>query len=314
METPFKQSLIDAMKAKGLAETSITTYVRNLEKLNDNLPLRNMNFLKDVPAIKAQIEKYKDNTQRNYLISIVAGLSTGKGNTAKKLYNQYHKIMLDKAKELKQTVNKNEKTETQRENWVTWDDVKNKFEEYKTQVSQFIKKKEINEHQYNILLSYMILALYIFEPTRRNQDFSQMVIVKTWNDEMPKDVNYLSYTDNKFIFNVYKTAKKMGQQISTFGPDLSKVINEYLQFRPKKDGKITNGTYFLLNYNARPLTQVNAITRVLNNIFKPKKVGASMLRHIFLSDKYGETLRQQKEDAEKMGHSLETQKEYIKLD
>jgi hypothetical protein len=64
-------------------------------------------------------------------------------------------------------------------------------------------------------------------------------------------------------------------------------------------------------YDGKPLSQVNAITRILNKTFG-KKVGSSMLRHIYLSSKYGKVVDEMKEDANAMSHSVDMQKDYIK--
>ena len=85
----------------------------------------------------------------------------------------------------------------------------------------------------------MLLALYIYVPPRRNKDYQFMNVVKKYNDSLDDDINYLSYEDNRFIFNVYKTSKKYGKQIIEINPDLKACIDIYLKFHPKILGKIT---------------------------------------------------------------------------
>ena len=82
-ETTFKKSLADGFIAKKLAQSSIKLYLRNLEKLNDDMPLKSLSFLKDIPSILQQLDKYKQNTQRGYLISIVSALGLDKSNKVK---------------------------------------------------------------------------------------------------------------------------------------------------------------------------------------------------------------------------------------
>ena len=96
-ETSFKNQLAEGFAEKKLATTSIKMYLRNLEKLNDDMPLKNLNFLKDVSAIEQRLAKYKENTKRGYLISIVSALSLDKSNKQKqKLYDDYYKLMMDR--------------------------------------------------------------------------------------------------------------------------------------------------------------------------------------------------------------------------
>ena len=312
-ETSFKNQLSNGFTEKKLAPTSIKMYLRNLEKLNDDMPLKNLNFLKEISAIEQKLSKYKENTKRGYLISIVSALSLDKSNKQKqKLYDDYYRLMMDKNKELKTVEASGEKTETQEKNWITWEEVSTKMKELEDKVKSFAGNKEINEHQYNVLLQEIILALYYYKAPRRNE-YQKMNIVKT-DSGLPIDMNYLDFDKKQFIFNSYKTAKKEGQLKEDIPVELQSVITTYLKFHPLLKGKkIIKGTNvpFLVYYDGKPLSQVNAITRILNKIFG-KKVGSSMLRHIYLSSKYGKVVDEMKEDANAMSHSVDMQKDYIK--
>lgn len=312
-DTDFKKQLEDGFMEKKLATTSIKMYLRNLEKLNDDMPLKNLNFLKEISAIEQRLAKYKENTKRGYLISIVSALSLDKSTKQKqKLYDDYYKLMMDKNKELKKVEASGEKTETQEKNWITWDEVSACMKQLEDKIKSFATNKEINEHQYNTLLQAMILALYVYKAPRRNE-YQKMNIVKS-DAGLPIDTNYLDFDKKTFTFNTYKTAKKEGQLREEIPPELQRVIQTYLKFHPLLKGKkIIKGTNvpFLVYYDGKPLSQVNAITRILNKVFG-KKVGSSMLRHIYLSSKYGNVLQDMKEDATAMSHSVDTQKDYIK--
>lgn len=314
-DTDFKKSLSDGFAEKKLASSSVKMYLRNLEKLNDDMPLKNFNFLKDVPAVLQQLEKYKQNTQRGYLISIVSALGLDKSNKAKqKLYDDYYKLMMDKNKELKAKESSNEKSDTQAKNWLTWEEVSKTFAELETKVKAFSSNKEINEHQYNVLLQYVVLALYYYKAPRRNE-YQNMMIVKANSASLPITTNYLVLDTRSFIFNAYKTAKKEGQLKEDIPEELFNVILIYLKFHPLLKGKKINKTTslpFLVYYDGKPFSQVNAITRILNKTFG-KNVGSSLLRHIYLSSKYGDVLTEMKEDAGAMSHSVGMQKDYIKI-
>jgi len=314
-ETPFKDALINKFKEKELSESSIKMYIRNLEKLNDDMPLKNFNFLKDIKLIESKLENYKANTKRNYIISIVSALSTDKSNKAKeKLFNDYFNIMMTKNKELKAEESKGGKNEATEKNWMSWGDVEGKFKELESKVETFKKNKEINHHQYQVLLNYMVLALYVFNPPRRN-DYQFMNIVKTETAQLSTDFNYLDYDNKMFIFNKFKTSKKEGQVKIPISDPLMTAITTYLKFHPLlKNGKIlkTTNVPFLIDQDSTPLNQVNSITRILNNIFE-KNIGSSMLRKIYLTSKYSDVKDEQKEDAKAMSHSVNTQQtNYIK--
>lgn len=312
---PFKTNLIDSLKKKDLADSTIKNYVRNLELLNDGKELKNLNFLHDTEYIMGKLNDYKDNTKRGYLIAIVAALDTSERKKDKSIRAKYYNLMINKSKEIKEKQPANQKSETQANNWITWEDVVEKYENLDKQVESFINAKTISPMQYDVLLARMVLALYIFDPSRRNMDFLKMNVVKKYNDEMPNDSNYLDLTNGRFIFNVYKTAKKYGKKISQFNDSLKEVMMEYFKFHPLMKGKkLTEPVPFLVYSDGKPFVQQNAITRILNAIFAPKKIGASMLRHIYLSSKYGDILKEQEKDAEIMGHSVSMQREYIKTE
>jgi hypothetical protein len=201
---------------------------------------------------------------------------------------------------------KNEKTPTQEANWLTWAEVQKKHEELKERVKALPER--LTESQYNHLLEYTILSLYVLLPPRRN-DYQNMLIVK----EAPEDTtkNYLELSTNRFIFNKFKTSKREGQLIVDIPAELFAVINTYLNHHPLLKGKHTLPQPFLVYADGRPLTATNSITRILNKIFG-KSVGSSLLRHIYLG-KYSDVREEMKEDAKMMSHSVETQQNnYVK--
>ena len=312
----FQQKTYGKGKDKHLSESSIKLYIRNLEKLNDDLPIKNLNFLKSIQNIEDKLKDYKENTKRGYLISICSALSTDKSTKPKqKLYDEYYKLLSSKNNELKTEEGNNEASETQKKNWITWDNVKEKIEELKNKVDIFKNSKEINEHNYNTLLQYVILGCYFYKQPRRNQDYYKMMVVKSYTPDLPITNNYLDYDNKEFVFCLYKTSKTDGIQKEKIPDELMEILNIYFKFHPDiKNKKIKKGVEvpFLVYYNGKPFEKVNCITRILNKIFD-KSVGSSMLRHIFLSNKYGDVIKEQKEDAAAMGHSFQMQKDYVKI-
>ena len=304
----LNQSLV----GKGLSSSSINTYLKNVSRLNDDKPFKNLNFLSDVDGILGKIAHYKDNTKRSYLISIVSVLNTLKDTNKKlaKLHQRYYDEM-DKINTKIKEEPKNTKSDTQAENWLEWKEILDKYFEIKDECKMLSKKKELNEHEYNKVLEMVILSLYINIPPRRNQDYQDCFIVND-QDYLPINTNYLIPTEKVFVFNKYKTYKKHGQQIEKITPDLWEDICFYFRFHPLIMGKKLKklNVPFLVHYNGSGFSP-NSITRVLNKIFN-KKIGSSMLRHIFLTEKFGDTLNEMEETANAMAHTISTQKEYIK--
>lgn len=309
METDFKKQLEEELVKKGLTASSVKLYLRNLERLNKKQPLKNLSFLKNVEAIDTFLSEYKENTKRNFLISICSALKTDKKYS--KLYRVYFEKMMDKNKSLKEQESKNEKTDTQQKNWIEWSAVLEKQKELEEKVDKLPQK--LDEDEYNTLLQYVILSLYVFKPPRRNE-YMNMKIVKN-DKQMDTKTNYLDLMKRDFVFNQFKTAKKTGQQVENIPDELMNVIEKYLYYHPllskKKQPKSLN-IPFLVEFNGSQIDKSNQITRILNKIFG-KKVGSSMLRHIFLSDKYGKETEEKKKDAESMGHSVAQQADYVKV-
>ena len=298
------------LKAKGLSESSIKLYLRNLQKLSGQTPLKNLTFLKDVTGINEQLSKYKPNTIRNYIISIVSILGLDKDKKGKKkLYETYAQQLVGQNRTLKAEEATNTKTPTQEANWIDWKDVEAKWEEMKKKIETFKSAKELSESQYNQLLEFVILSLYVCLPPRRNEYLHTLIVQKA-----PEDTanNYLDLDKKAFVFNKYKTVKREGSKTLELPTSLQEVLHIYFRFHPLLKGKHSLPQPFLVYSDGKPLTAVNSITRVLNKVFG-KRVGSSMLRHAYLTGKYGAVREDMKEDANAMGHTVETQQtNYVK--
>lgn len=316
----FMENIENQLKEKkNLSDSSIKVYLRNLKKLNKDEGFKNFNFLKDTDVIQRRLEVYKENTKRNFLISIVSVLSLSEKPVIKKIHDKYYNLMMKKNEQINKEVNPNDLTETQDKNWISWADVKKHYSELEKKVDNFYKEKHISDAQYNILLSYVILSLYILQAPRRNKEYQIMKLTNNYTPTLSKDNNWLDLTKKEFIFNSYKTSSKYGTQRIAIGDELWKVLLKYFKHHKLTSTKKgipnllenDNDDWFLIHKDGSPLDKVNSITRVLNKIFN-KAIGSSMLRHIFLTDKYGEVVENQKKDANDMAHSEGQQKDYIK--
>lgn len=309
----FTNTLVEKLKTKNLTDSTILNYLRNLKKLNNDEEIKNFNFLSNCDEIISKMEKLSDNTKKAYLISICSVLKQFVDDKKiEKLYKCYFEHMKKKRDDLKK-IPANKLSNTQSDNWVNYDDMVKKKNELAEIVKQFSKNKTINETQYENLLSYMVLSLYIVERPRRNADYLLMNVVKKWNSNKDDKLNYLDIEDKQFIFNQFKTKKTEGQQILKYSDELNNIISTYLKFRLKD--KINNklDVPFLVKYNGDPLRKnINSITLILNKIFNPKKVSSSMIRHSRNTEKLGPLLEKIKEDAQAMAHSPQMALDYIK--
>jgi len=295
--------------SKGVSENTANAYIKSMYLLNGKQPFKNLSFLKNTEKVEEFVKKYADNTIKLIYASIVSVLSLFKEKPAyKKIYQFYYDKMMGKAKSMKEDgAESSEKTEKQKENWISWEEVKGISNQMEQEVLTFSKKKSISDDEFEKLLHYTILSLYTETQPRRNQDYLDMMVVKKLPSDSDHNYLVLNRTNpSKFVFNVFKTAKKYGQQVLDIPDKLAQVIKLYLKYHPLRKEASYN---FLVSYDGSPLVAQNAITRVLNKIFG-KKVGSSMLRHIFLSTKYD--IKEMEKDANAMGHSVEEQKKYMK--
>lgn len=293
----MEQEIITKLKEKKLSDNSIKLYMTILKNINDKREIKNFKFLEKPKKILEKIKDYKLTTQRNILIAIVSVLK----NLGNDLYKSYYDLMIEYNKKIEDGNKNNEKTETQKNNWMEFKDVENKFNELKSKLKG---SSNISEDMYNNYLNAVVLGLYVLIPPRRSKDYTLMKVSKD-SKGLDDKYNWLDLKKKQFIFNNYKTEKTYGQQIVDVPTELFELIKKYLKY--KKDGE----GFLLVKFNGERLKQDNSITRLLNKIFG-KRISSSMLRHIYLSSKYGKVLEEQKADAEKMGQSIEMQKDYIK--
>ena len=306
----FIQDLKNKLKDNNLTESSIDLYIKNLIRLNEDEPFKNLKFLDDITSINNQLEKYKLNTKKIYLISIVSVLNVYKNVNKKnmKLYQKYYKMMKDMADEIKK-IPTNEMSENQKKNWMSWNELLDLYKTIKSRVLTYDKLDKLTELQYNHLLKYVVLSLYILMEPRRNE-YKNTYLIKKYDDKLSDNYNYISLDDKEFIFNQFKTKKKYGQQIIKFNNDLYDVIKLYLKFHPLNKNDNSYNIPFLVYYDGKPFKDVNSITRILSSVHDG--LGSSLIRHIYLSYKYNDVNKEKEDTALKMAHSIETQNNYMK--
>jgi len=289
----------EIFNCKKITTSTLNLYQTKLKILNDYKPIKNLNFLYDIDNIKSKIEKYKSNTKRTYIISIVSILKclieTNKPTKKlKKLFDDYTAIMNDYNVKLK-----DQTTITDGTKIISTD----KLDDTYNEVKQNAIKKDANKQDYQ---DYLILSLYTLQPPRRNRDYVYMKFINNYNNELSKDYNY--YDGSKFYFNVYKTRGHYGEVILDVSKELKIILNNYI-----KKYKIENNEYLLTDRNGKDLTKnTNSMTGILNRIFKDK-VGASMLRRSYLTNKYGDKQEELNKDVAAMSTSVGVaQNNYIK--
>ena len=277
----------------GLKDSSKKLYLSQLMKLNDGKEPSNYKFLQDTEAIEKQLEKYSMNSKRTFYISIVSFLPEK---------NKTLKFYFDKMMEINKATRDNTgKSEKQKENWLTQEEVKEVWEKLKTETEPLMIKKKLTDAETKQLQSYVILSLYVLQPPRRSLDYTQMMIVPKFDENLDKQFNYLSLKDKTFYFNNYKTAGTYKTQSVSISDELFNLLKNF-----RKKG-------LLLQNNEKSLTSPQ-MTLILNKIFG-KKISVSMLRNIYMTSKYGDESKALTKDAHDLGTSVSVaQSNYIKKD
>jgi hypothetical protein len=300
MDTPFITKLKESLTSEKLSPKTIEMYIIKLRILNNNKPFDSLAFLKQKMIIKEKLQSIKnDNTRKSYVASIVAILNRQKGKAYEDL-NKYYKVIFLKERSIFAEKPAQEKSESQEKNWISWDEVKVIFDKLKTKAEEVDKKPRLSNADKKILEHYMILALYVLQPPRRNADYYFMDIGT--GDDANK--NYLDMKGGKYYFNNFKTAKS-GKEVIDIPEEIMTCLKLYISKMNLSEGD------HLLFPDDDTRSNSNRMTKALNSIIG-KKVGASMLRHIYLSNKYGKIMKTQEDDAKFMSHSVAMQKDYVK--
>jgi hypothetical protein len=126
------------LKTKQISESTLNLYMKNLIRLNDGLHIKNFNFLKDLDKILDKIKDKKPNTRRTYIISIVSLLK--QEPKMKSLYDKYYAVLIEYNQNLKANT---EKSESQKENWLTQDGVREVFDKLEEKVRPNLTLKKI---------------------------------------------------------------------------------------------------------------------------------------------------------------------------
>jgi len=215
--------------------------------------------------------------------------------------DKYKKALMEDGKKYQAFIDKQEKTETQEENWKNYDEIKAIFADMSKRVKPILNSKvPLDAKSYSMLLDFIIVCITsgIFISPRRSLDWIEL---KIKSPDKAAD-NYIEKND--FVFNKYKTAKFYGSQKVEMPKELKLILTKFIKLNPHE--------YLLTEFNGTRVSNVR-LTQKLNNIFEGK-ISTSMLRHIYLTDKLKDVpaLNDLKEMASNMGHSVTEALQYVK--
>lgn len=284
-------------KRPNLSDSSIKTYdsiIRNLYKKvfkKSEIDLEDLNnsdkvleYLREIPSNKRK--------------TILAAITVLTDN------ENYRHQMNEDVNDYNNNISKQEMTDTQRENWITKDEVNDLLDKLENESKILYKKKDKSVKDLRTIQNYIILCLlggkYI--SPRRSLDYTNFKIKGDIDRE--KD-NYLD--KNMLVFSSYKTAKSYGIQKVKIPTKLKNILLKWISINP------TN--YLLFDSNMNQMSSVK-LTQTLNKLFNNRKISINALRKSYLTDKYSEMSRKTKEleeDMTAMGSSTNVSQNYIML-
>jgi hypothetical protein len=306
-KTNVTSKFMEELRVKMLEKYSAGTaqlYLTKLRILNKDKPFNSLSFLKDHEKIIDVVSKIENvNTRKSYLTALVGILDQLNNPT----YNKINKLFKNNLNTFKvDVINKidpNQKTATQKENWMDWSEVLN-VQEKLAEAAALVTQEDVdnnNQAQIEKLEKFVTLSLYTIMPPRRNIDFYLMKVGK-----MPDGaINHNWYDGTHFVFNVYKTVRSRGAEKFVVPNALKNILDDYIEKLKLKDGD------FLLFPHIQNRTGSVKMTRTLNNIFG-KNVSSSMLRHSWNTHILGDVLKMVKTNSENLGHSMGTDLNYVK--
>lgn len=287
-----------------LSESSLKTYNSILANLHfgvyDDERVPKMKDFKDVKRITDYLKDRPVGSRKTILSSlyVLTGLSA------------YKNDMIDDIQEYRDDIDKQEKTDSQKANWASKEQIDKLLGMYKnksTRAYKYLHDSLYNKHEIDKpegvelqhIQDYVILCLLSGEyiPPRRSKDYCDFKL---------KDDGTCNYIKgNKLYFRSYKGSDKKGLQIVPIPPTLKRILTKWFYVNPSP--------YLLFDGNMNKMTNVKLNQR-LNKMFG-QKIAINALRHTYLTDKHGETIGRMdslSDDMKMMGSSILQAKTYIK--
>ena len=288
-------------KRPSLSANSLTTYTSILKNLFKKVFSNEETFSaelfdKDYQKVLSFLQDIPFNKRKTSLSALVVLCPDNK---------HYRELMMADIEAYNTDIAKQEKTPTQKANWIESNEIANLWNKMKIDVDLLYKKQILTEHDRQHIQNFVILTVLsgLFFPVRRSKDWCDF---KVRNIDKEKD-NYLDKSN--LVFNSYKTAKTYGKQTVAIPTKCKNILQKWIKINPTSD-------YLFTDTNGKPLTAVK-INQRLNKLFNGRKISVNALRHSFLTSKYATTMKEMKDmenTMSQMGSSMNMAENYVKLD
>jgi hypothetical protein len=307
ISTNITMDLSDELKKRkpNMSANSVKTYNSLLRSVYKNV-FGNINDVdikkfEDHKKIMEFLNEKNYGTRKTYLAALVCIAPD---------VAEYKKQMMEDIKEYNDETSKSELTDKLENSAINEEEIDTLVDKLKRDADLLFKKKSPRLADLMDIQNYIILSLYYGHIVpRRSLDYVEL----RYQNYDKENQNYLDLKKERFVFNKFKTAQKMGaelkgQQTLDIPPALLKILKKWIAIIPKEIDTL------LFNTNLEPLSNVTLNQR-LNSLFGGKK-GVNSLRHFYLTSKYKDLMIANEEmgnTMESMGSSSAQAKTYIKI-
>lgn len=287
-----------------ITPSSIKTYSATIKSLSNKTKIKiekPSDVINNIDKIMEFYQSIPYSTRKSHMAALISFIDDDSEKT-KPILAKLRSVLVKDVEEYNKQIESQEMTDKQKENWIDWNDVLERYKAFEREVVPLWKltKAELTKAHYNKLKMFVLISCYVLIPPRRALDY---VAFKIKNINETKD-NYMK--KRNFVFNTYKTSKTYGKNEVPIDYKLYSIIKKWIAL---------NDSEWLITGNNNNMKPISApqLTSMLNNFFD-KKISVNMLRHSFLTHLYKDIpdLKDMKKTAAEMGHSMDQALEYVK--
>lgn len=296
-----------------VSDSTITTYVSCIQNIAKGAEVK-ITCPKDFETHFDPIMKYlmslKPNIRKTKIASLVVLIDDKHSEHSKELVDcleKYRAQMFSDTKVVDADAKKQELTESQKANYIPWEEVLEIYKNLKEEIQPLLKLEKLTPRQFFLMQDYVLLSCYVLIEPRRSKDYCDFKIRNYDDASIKSDDNYMQVTSAKrgalFVFNSYKNSGKLGTQVVEIPKELKLIINKWATQNPYD--------YLIVKTSYKKMDQAS-LTKIFHRIFQ-KDISSSMLRHIFLTHMLGDVdLETLSHITHNMGNSnIQTILEYV---
>lgn len=285
-------------------ENTRSNYLARLSKLSEHLGAPLYEILKAPSTHYARIEETYDcdSTRKNAVIAILAAFKHIEALREKKrdAHDRWRKIHENLQEREEARYKKNKPSEAQMSNYVSFEDLRQKYEALRARKDAHAKKRD----SFDLVLVSVALHL---RPKRA--DLGNVAILSRGEKKSPSR-NYLylsSPRDSHIVIKEFKTAKTYEKIVEKLPEALYEDIAASLERHPRR---------WLFCDRAGSAYSKSGYTQFVIRTFERlfgKRLGVTMLRHIYVSERLDFNKMTQEEldrEARLMGQSADLQRKY----